>query len=55
MRDIVITAKVTLHIVEEVAEVFLAANLVGHDFHCRLRIPTYGIKLRDTGIKAVME
>ncbi|MEE2754017.1 MAG: hypothetical protein VX910_08555 [Candidatus Latescibacterota bacterium] len=54
-RDMVITAKVTSHIVEEVVEVLLVANLVNRDFYCSLRIPMYGVKLRDAGIKVVME
>ena len=41
MRDILSASGVTAHIAEEVAEVLVGANLVGHDSHGLLRIPMY--------------
>ena len=39
--DILSASGVTAHIAEEVAEVLVGANLVGHDSHGLLRIPMY--------------
>ena len=40
-RDILSASGVTAHIAEEVAEVLVGANLVGHDSHGLLRIPMH--------------